>query len=100
MFFSKKNRIENELVNKFLSPEENRLRVIKLLFFYLLPYIYIYLFLVLNEGEIKIFETRGFFYLSLVIIALFSYVKTKNIRSESIELASSREYKTHTPQRA
>jgi hypothetical protein len=97
-FIKGKKTIENEeLIKRFAYPEEHGKRFLMTIFMYILPFIYVYLFLILTNlgnseqnpnGQIL---NRTFLYIPMILI--YFYIKYLRIKYERylIDKCKSRE---------
>lgn len=88
----KKTVVNEELIKKFIKPEEQKKRTIYTISMYLIPFLYIYLCLILTNN-IEILETVSRIFIYVPAFLFFIYIKYLRIKYEInlINICSKRE---------
>lgn len=88
-FLTSKKREAGNLLNKFLTTQEKNKRALFSIGVYLIPVLFVYLFLMVF-GSLVVMETRLFFYIPLFFLIVASYKVRFNNEAKLIALCNQR----------
>lgn len=82
--------VRRRLIREYLTDEEQVKMTLYTLLCILAPFVFTYIFLVINDGLIA-FGTRAFYYIPLILVMVFSLKKRYQINRNFLSVALSRE---------